>query len=253
MQSTSPSNQAYIFGSRAVTEAILAGKEISRIYIQTQTENELIVEVRKQAKERQIPISKVQRDFFEKYKNKNHQGVVAETSLIQFSNLEEIVTSCFEKGRYPLVLILDHIVDVRNFGAICRTAEIAGVDAVVVPFNGAAKINEDAAKTAAGALSYLPICRSQSLIQTLVYLKECGISIAAATEKATENIYQSDLSGPLALMMGSEENGISRVLLKYADLPVKIPQYGHIDSLNVSVASGIILYEVIRQRNFFNV
>lgn len=242
-----------IFGSRAVAEAILAGKDISRIYIQSQTDNELVLEVKQLAKEKHIPISKVQRDFFEKYKNKNHQGVIAETSLVSFGNLEEIVTSCFEQGRYPLLLILDHIVDVRNFGAICRTAEIAGVDAVIIPFDGAAKINEDAAKTAAGALAYIPICRSQSLVQTLVYLKECGISIVAADEKAAENIYASDLSGPLAIMMGSEEKGISRILQKYADMPVKIPQYGHIESLNVSVACGILLFEVIRQRNFFNV
>jgi len=252
MDESAPKAMQVIFGSRAVAEAMLAGKDISRIYIQNQIDNELANEVRQLARERQIPVSKVQRDFFEKYKGKNHQGIVAETSLITFSNLEEIVTACFEQGRYPLILILDHIVDVRNFGAICRTAEIAGVDAVVIPFDGAAKINEDAAKTAAGALSYLPICRSQSLIQTLVYLKECGISIAAANEKAPENIYESDLSGPLALMMGSEEKGIARVLMKYTDIPVKIPQYGHIDSLNVSVACGIILFEVIRQRNFFN-
>ncbi len=246
---TNSNQQQILFGTRAVLEAVIAGRPLQRIYIQNQLQNPLTEELKAKARELQIPIQKVQRDFFDRFKDKNHQGVMAEAASVVYHDLENIVRCTFEAGRLPLLLILDHIVDVRNFGAICRTAEIAGVDAIIIPADGAAKINEDAVKTSAGALNHIKLCRSQSLIQTLVYLKESGVKIISASEKATKYIYEVEMNDPIAIMMGSEEKGISRVLLKYTDELVKIPQYGQIESLNVSVACGILLYECIRQRH----
>ncbi|MBI3234022.1 MAG: 23S rRNA (guanosine(2251)-2'-O)-methyltransferase RlmB [Bacteroidetes bacterium] len=248
MAFNSPQNQL-LFGTRAVLEAIMADRPLQRIYIQNQLQNPLVEELKQKARELQIPINKVQRDYFDRYKDKNHQGVMAEAASVHYHDLEHIVKDTFEAGKMPFLLILDHIVDVRNFGAICRTAEIAGVDAIIIPADGAAKINEDAMKTSAGALNHIKLCRSQSLIQTLVYLKESGIKIISASEKSDQYIYEVDMTDPIAIMMGSEEKGIARVLLKYTDEMVKIPQYGKIESLNVSVACGVLLYECIRQRN----
>ncbi len=246
---TNSNQQQILFGTRAVLEAVIAGRPLQRIYIQNQLQNPLTEELKTKARELQIPIQKVQRDFFDRFKDKNHQGVMAEAASVEYHDIENIVRSTFEAGRLPLLLILDHIVDVRNFGAICRTAEITGVDAIIIPADGAAKINEDAVKTSAGALNHIKLCRSQSLIQTLVYLKESGVKIISASEKASKYIYDVEMNDPIAIMMGSEEKGISRVLLKYTDELVKIPQYGQIESLNVSVACGILLYECIRQRH----
>lgn len=251
MSSYSSSDQV-LFGTRAVLEALHAGQSLQRIYIQNQLQNPLVEELKSKAREQNVPINKVQRDFFDRYRDKNHQGVAAEAASVAYYDLEQIVCNTFEAGRLPLLLILDHIVDVRNFGAICRTAEIAGVDAIIIPADGAAKINEDAFKTSAGALHHIKLCRSQSLIQTLVFLKESGIKIISASEKASQFLYEIDMTDPIAIMMGSEEKGISRVLLKYTDELVKIPQVGKIESLNVSVACGVIIYECIRQRNYIH-
>jgi 23S rRNA (guanosine2251-2'-O)-methyltransferase len=179
---------------------------------------------------------------------KNHQGVAAFASLIEYANLEETVIGVIERGETPLVLLLDGITDVRNFGAIARSAECAGVHAIVVPAKGAAQINGDALKTSAGALNLVPVCREPSLRSAIYFLRDSGIQIVAATEKADSDLYAAELDKPTAIVVGSEETGISPELLRAADVLVKIPLCGSIASLNVSAAAAVALFEVVRQR-----
>jgi 23S rRNA (guanosine2251-2'-O)-methyltransferase len=178
----------------------------------------------------------------------NHQGVVAYISPVSFMPLEEVLQRVYESGKDPLFMVLDRVTDVRNFGAICRTAECAGVDAIIVPARGSARIGADALKTSAGALMNIPVCRSMNLKDTLQMLKDSGIRIAGASEKADKMMYDTDLSGPICLIMGSEETGISPEYLKKCDALIRIPMFGSTGSLNVSVAAGVITYEIIRQR-----
>jgi 23S rRNA (guanosine2251-2'-O)-methyltransferase len=191
-----------------------------------------------------VPVQKLN-----KLTHANHQGVIAFISDIAFQNIESIIPLVFEQGKEPLVLILDRISDVRNFGAIVRTSACAGVDAIIIPAKGSAQVNGIAIKTSAGALLSVPICKSLNLKSTIDYLKECGLQIISATEKTNNLIYKANFNKPTAIIMGSEENGISGEYIKKSDTLVKIPIYGDIESLNVSVACGIILYEVVRQRN----
>jgi 23S rRNA (guanosine2251-2'-O)-methyltransferase len=163
-------------------------------------------------------------------------------------SLHNVLSSVYEKGQTPLLLILDRVTDVRNFGAIARTAECAGVHAIVIPAKGAAQINADAVKTSSGALNFIPVCRENSLRETVTYLQESGVQVVACTEKAEKSIYQADYSAPTAIIMGSEEDGISDDLIRKADVLAKIPMTGNIASLNVSVAAGAVVFEVVRQR-----
>jgi 23S rRNA (guanosine2251-2'-O)-methyltransferase len=179
---------------------------------------------------------------------KNHQGVVAFISPIIYQKIENIIPEIFEKGETPLILVLDCITDVRNMGAIARTAECAGVQAIVVPSKGSAQINPDAVKTSAGALYKIPVCRHDNLVQTVRFLQESGLQIVCCTEKTNDFIYKPDYSAPTAIVMGSEEDGVRNEIIRIADHLAKIPMYGEIESLNVSVATGVILYEAIRQR-----
>jgi 23S rRNA (guanosine2251-2'-O)-methyltransferase len=238
-----------IYGIRAVTEAIRAGKEIDKLFVQEGLSNELFGELRRLIREhgiiyKVVPAGKIQRLA----PGKNHQGVAAFLSAVSFSSVEEVLPAIFEAGKIPLLLILDRITDVRNFGAIARTAECAGVDAIIIPSRGAAQLNADAVKTSAGALHSIRVCREDNLKTVIDYLKESGLRIASCTEKASTVHYATDLSGPLAIIMGSEEDGISGEYLKRSDIRVQIPMKGTISSLNVSVATGIILFEVLRQR-----
>ena len=180
--------------------------------------------------------------------DKNHQGVVAYLTEINYYNSEEILAEVFEKGKIPLVLILDRVTDVRNFGAIARGAECAGVDFIIIPSRGAAQITGDAIKTSAGALHRIKVCREDNLKTTIEYLKESGLQIVSCHEKTDNLIYDADLTKPTAIIVGSEENGISNEYLKRSDIQVKIPMAGKIASLNVSVASGIVLFEAVKQR-----
>jgi len=181
---------------------------------------------------------------------KNHQGAVAYVSPIDFAPLDGLVSGLFEEGKVPFLLLLDRITDVRNFGAIARTAECLGVQAIVVPGRGAAQINGDALKTSAGALNLLPVCRENDLRASIEFLQQSGVLIVACTEKADEVVgaQTTDFSGPIAVLMGSEEDGISPELLRMADVKLRVPMTGQIQSLNVSVAAGIMLFEVARQR-----
>ena len=240
--------ESLIFGIRAVIEAINAGKQIDRLYVQSGLQGSLINELMSLLKQKNIVFQYVPIEKLNHLTNKNHQGVAGYISAIAYQKIKDIVPALIRSGKKPLLLILDRITDVRNFGAITRTAECAGVHAIVIPTAGSAQINADAIKTSAGALHKIPVCREENLKQVIDYLKECGLQIVACTEKATEYYYQTDFTEPTAIIMGSEENGISNDLLQKADAKAKIPVKGKISSLNVSVAAGIILYEAVSQR-----
>jgi 23S rRNA (guanosine2251-2'-O)-methyltransferase len=240
--------QNLIFGTRAVIEALDAGRDIEKILVQKGLSNELYNQLRKALRGQTVPIQFVPPEKLKRITEKNHQGVLAYLTEITYYNSSEELARVFEKGRIPLVLILDRITDVRNFGAIARTAECAGVDFIVIPSRGAAQINGDAIKTSAGALHRIKVCREDNLKDTIVELKEAGLQIVACHEKTEKTIYDADFVQPTALIMGSEENGISGEYLKRSDVQVKIPMAGSIASLNVSVAAGIVLFEALNQR-----
>jgi 23S rRNA (guanosine2251-2'-O)-methyltransferase len=241
-----------IYGTRAVMEAILAGKEIEKIMIQSSLANDLIKELISLAREKHVPYTFVPQEKLKKFSTKNHQGVICLLASVTYASLDNLIDRAYSEGREPFLLILDRITDVRNFGAIARTAECAGVDGIVIGEKGNAPITGDAMKTSAGALNHLAICREKDLKKTMKYLRENGIRIIACTEKASHNIYDVQLSGPIALIMGSEEDGISDALLRDADELAKIPMKGKIASLNVSVATGVAIYEVVRTRTIPN-
>lgn len=240
-----------IYGYRPIVEAIREGKQIEKLLIQTNLNNESIrnikEELRKQdlnIKQQYVPIEKLNSIT----RGENHQGLVAFASLIEYKNLEEEIEKSIDKC-VPFILILDHITDVRNLGAIARTAECAGVTCLIVPDEGSAAINEDAVKTSAGALLRLPVCKVKNIKTTLNYLKQSGIKIFAATEKATNVYTKENYNLPCAIVMGAEDRGISKDALKLSDALITIPIKGNIESLNVSVAAGVIIYEVVRQRS----
>jgi 23S rRNA (guanosine2251-2'-O)-methyltransferase len=237
-----------IYGTRAVIEAIRAGREVEKILVQTGLGNDLIKELLTLARQHNVPVVSTHADKLKRLSTKNHQGVISYLSAVTFVALDNIIHKTYTEGRDPFILLLDRITDVRNFGAIVRTAECAGIDAIVIPEKGSAPVTSDAVKTSAGALSYMPICRERDLKQTVKFLRENGIKIVACTEKASNSLYQINLTGPVAIIMGSEEDGITDVLLRDADELASIPIKGAISSLNVSVAAGVALYEVIRQR-----
>ena len=237
-----------IFGLRPIIEAIQAGKEIDTLFIQKGLKNELFQELWQLVRAHKVNYKHVPVEKLNRLTRKNHQGVFAFISPINFHKTDNVIQDVFEKGENPLFLILDRVTDVRNFGAIVRTAECSGVQAVIVPEKGSAAINGDALKTSAGALHNIPICREFNLKATIEYLKNCGLQIVGCTEKTDDMIYQPDFSVPTAIIMGSEEDGISPEYLKLCDHKAKIPMNGTIDSLNVSVSAGVILYEAVRQR-----
>lgn len=237
-----------IFGIRAIIEAINAEKEIDKLFVQKGLSNPLIKELIQTAKQYRIPISQVPIEKLNRFTRKNHQGAVAFISAVKYASLDNIIDQCYQKGKEPFILILDRVTDVRNFGAIARTAECAGIDAIVLPTRGSAAVNSDAMKTSAGALNYLPVCREENLKNTLNYLKESGIQIIACTEKTDTSIYDVNFKIPVAIMLGSEEDGISGEYLKLADQRGKIPMSGKIDSLNVSVSAAVAIYEAVRQK-----
>lgn len=238
-----------VYGIRPVMEAVNAGKEVERLFICRGANGELMTELKDLLKEKNIPWTEVPIEKLHRITRNNHQDVVCYISAITYESITNVVPFVFEKGEVPLILILDRITDVRNFGAIARTAECAGVHAIVIPARGAAQVTADAIKTSAGALSTIPICRENNLKQTVEFLQDSGIRVIAASEKGKDNYFESDFNGPLAIVMGSEEDGVSNDLIRCADELLKIPLMGTISSLNVSVACGVMLYEAIRQRS----
>lgn len=238
-----------IFGIRPVIEALKAGREFEKIFIQDKLHGNQVAELKKLIRDTNAPFQYVPVEKLNRITRKNHQGVAGFISLIPYQQISDVIQSIFEKGETPLILILDRITDVRNFGAIARSAECAGAHAIVISEKGSAAVNADAIKTSAGALNKIPLCKEKNLKEVIDYLKNSGLKIVSCSEKGNKLFYQSSLTDPVALIMGSEEDGVSEEYLKRSDEVVKIPMMGSIESLNVSVASGIILFEVIRQRN----
>lgn len=237
-----------IYGTRAVIEAMKAGRDIEVIFIQDGVRNDLMRELTNEARKVGVPFKFVPEQKLTGLTGKNHQGVIAMVAAVHFESLENIVHGVFARGEDPLVLILDRITDVRNFGGMVRTCDAAGVHAILVPEKNSAPLSSDAMKTSAGALNHVPVCRTKSLRQSIKELKNSGLKIVACTEKAADTIFQTDLTGPLAIIMGSEEDGITPELLKEAHHLALIPMAGKIKSLNVSVAAGIALFEAVRQK-----
>lgn len=241
-------NNQLIYGIRAILEGLNAGKEIEKIYLKKGLQSELYKELTNLAMRKSVPISYVPEEKLYKFGDRNHQGAVAVFSEISYITLEKLIEQVAEKTTPALLLLLDGVTDVRNFGAIARTAACVDVDGIIIPKNGSAPVNADAVKTSAGALYSIPVCKVDHLKDAVYYLQSSGIKTIAATEKTNQNIYSLNLTEPLAIIMGAEDKGISESILKLADEKASLPIIGNIASLNVSVACGAILYEVIRQR-----
>ncbi|MEE4177538.1 MAG: 23S rRNA (guanosine(2251)-2'-O)-methyltransferase RlmB [Bacteroides sp.] len=238
----------YIFGLRPLLEALEKGERPEKVLIQQGLIGENYQQMFQIIREEKIPFQMVPIEKLNRVTRKNHQGVIAFISLISYQPLHQLLPMIYEQGELPLLILLDRVTDVRNLGAIARSAECFGVHALVIPDKGSAPVNADAIKTSAGALSRLPVCREGNILETIAFLKASGMKVIAATEKSRQEVSNADLTGPLAIIMGSEDKGISPLLQKMADQAVSIPMTGKTASLNVSVAAGILLYEVSRQR-----
>lgn len=239
----------YIFGLRPVIEAIEAGKEIDKIFIRKDLQGDLASELNAVLRNRRdIPVQRVPVERLNRITRKNHQGVVAMLSAIEYDTLDNLVPQLYEEGRLPFLIALDGVTDVRNFGAIARTAECVGADALVIPMRGSVGVGGDAVKTSAGALNYLPVCRERNLAGALHFLRDNGYTVVAVSEKADMNYTKADFTAPVVLVMGAEDVGISPEVMGECTVRVSLPMFGKIGSLNVSVAAGVMMYEVVRQR-----
>lgn len=238
----------YIFGIRPVIEAIEAGRDIDKIFVSKELHSDVARELLDKAREMHVLVQRVPPEKIQRITRKQTQGVLAILSAVTYHRLDHLVPELYEAGLMPFVLILDGITDVRNFGAIARTCECAAVDAVVIPAHDSVSVTADAVKTSAGALSHLPVCRVASTLSAVKFLKASGIRVVAVSEKADINYTLADYTVPVALVMGAEDRGISPEVLRECDTFVSIPMFGHIGSLNVSVAAGVLAYEVVRQR-----
>ena len=238
-----------VCGIRPVMEAIGAGKQMDKILMQSNIDGKMAQELKSLIREAGVPLQYVPVEKLNRMTESNHQGVVAIVSPIVYCNFAEIIQRLFDEGGNPFVVMLDHITDVRNLGAIVRTAECAGVDAVVVPDHGSAQINEDAIKSSSGALLRVPICREGNFKTTLNLARQMGMQICAATEKGSVDYRKVDFTKPTMLVMGAEDTGVSPEVLRLSDARAKLPLCGEVQSLNVSVAAGVFLYEMLSQRN----
>lgn len=237
-----------VFGIRAVREVLESGGELDHIYVKRETNSRLMSELIAAIGAHNIPIRKVPVEKLNRLTRKNHQGVIGVKAATTYYRLEDFLPFIYEKGEDPFLVLLDGITDVRNFGAISRTCECAGVHAVVIFEQNSVSVSSDALKTSAGALARLPVCRAKNVEEAIKFLRDSGVKVYGATEKAEKSISQVDYSGPLAIVMGSEERGLSSFSLRHSDDLVRIPLYGAIGSLNVSVAAGIVIYEAVRNR-----
>ncbi len=243
------SNQTdYIFGIRAVIEALESGKSIDKVLIRRDLGGDLARELFSKLKEYDVFVQRVPQERLNRITMKNHQGVVAMMSPIVYHKLDNLLPSLYEEGANPFMLILDGLTDTRNFGAIGRTADCSGVNGIVIPERNSVSVTPDAVKTSAGGLFYVPVCRERDLVSAVRMLRESGVRVVAATEKGARNYTEVDYTVPVAIVMGSEDVGISNEVLRLCDDLVSIPMLGNIGSLNVSVAAGIMMYEVVRQR-----
>ena len=245
-----PTRSELIFGLRPLLEAMKAGKTIEKILIQKDLQGDLFKELNQALKSGdKIPVQMLPKEALSKYSRENHQGIIAFTSPIDFHPIEAKIMDMNDKGIEPFVLILDHITDVRNFGAIVRSAEAMGVNLIVIPIKGSARLNGDAIKSSTGSIFHIPFSRVSNLIDAVDLLKALGIKILSANEKSPLPIKDTDLGGPIALVMGSEEKGITKSILKRSDIQARIPMSGETASLNVSVAAGIFLHAIHEQKN----
>ncbi|MBD2755942.1 23S rRNA (guanosine(2251)-2'-O)-methyltransferase RlmB [Spirosoma validum] len=243
-----PQPDEMVFGIQSVIETLRSDQQIDKLYMEKGLSNP---DIQNLAFQNRVTIQRVPVEKLDRLTRKNHQGVVCLVAQVQYVKLSNVIADVFERGETPFILLLDRITDVRNFGAIARTAECTGVQCIVIPGRGAAAINSDAMKTSSGALNHISVCREPELTETIKYLQQSGITVVACTEKSSRDLYErsTDLTGPIAIVMGSEEDGISPELLRMADNHVKIPLLGAVGSLNVSVATGVVLYEAVRQRS----
>lgn len=238
----------YIYGLRAVMEAIEAGKEVDKIFLAKDVQGELASQLIGLARKMHIVIQRVPVERINRITRKNHQGVLAMMSAITYHRLDHLVPELYEAGILPFIVMLDGITDVRNFGAIARTCECAGVDAIIIPEHGSVSVGADAIKTSAGALHHIPVCRVGSNVWAAKFLKENGYNVVAVTEKSQMTYTEGDYTTPTVLVMGAEDTGISEAVMEQCETRVGIPMFGNIGSLNVSVAAGVMIYEVVRQR-----
>jgi 23S rRNA (guanosine2251-2'-O)-methyltransferase len=245
-----PKKSSLITGRKAVTEAIRHGQALDRIYLDTKALGQDIMEIKRLAAQFAIPVNYVPVAKLNGFNVTDHEGVIAQLARVQYQDLQDIISFVTEKGEVPLLLILDGITDIRNIGGIARSAYCTGVHAIIIPDKGVGALNEDAVLTSAGALEKIPVCRVNSLMKTVDELHLNGIKVFATDMKAEKNIFDCDLKEPCAIVMGSEEKGIYPALMKICDEKIKIPMARDFESLNVSVATGIILYEAMKQRNF---
>jgi len=237
-----------VFGIRAVIEAIESGKQVDKVLMKKDLGGELARELLSVTREYNVPVQRVPVERINKVTRKNHQGVIAFMAAVDYYHVDDIVPALYDEGINPLVVVLDGVTDVRNFGAIARTCECAGVNCIVIPERNSVSVNADAVKTSAGALNYLPVCRERNLVKSVQYLRDSGFKVMGASEKTDLNYTKVDFTGPVAIVLGAEDTGISTDVLKLCDTLVAIPEFGQINSLNVSVAGGIMIYEVVRQR-----
>ncbi|MDQ3683609.1 MAG: 23S rRNA (guanosine(2251)-2'-O)-methyltransferase RlmB [Bacteroidota bacterium] len=245
-----PKKNSLIVGKRAILEAIQQGKQIDRLYLQSNGYKDMLEEMRKIAMQNAIPVNYVPIEKLNNFNVADHGGCVALISKVKYQDIQQIISWVVDKGEVPLFLILDGITDIRNIGGIARTAFCTGVQAIIIPDKGIGALNQDAILTSAGALEKIPICRVNSLLKTIDELHLNGIKVFASEMTASKNIFDMDFKEPVAIVMGSEEKGIYPALIKACDERFKIPMSGDFESLNVSVATGVILYEVMKKRNF---
>jgi 23S rRNA (guanosine2251-2'-O)-methyltransferase len=244
-------NHTQIFGIRAIIEAINAGETIDKVFLQKGLQGDLFTELETALRKSSINSSYVPVEKLNRLTKGNHQGAVAQISPIEFHDIDTLVLNVIESGKTPLFLVLDQLSDVRNFGAIIRTAECTGVNGIIIQKNGSAPVNAETVKTSAGAAFKIPICKVDHIKDALFLLQASNIKTLAATEKTENSIYDINLNQPIAIIMGSEDRGVNPSILKLVDFKAKLPLLGEIESLNVSVACGAILYEVVRQRKGF--
>jgi 23S rRNA (guanosine2251-2'-O)-methyltransferase len=238
-----------LFGFHSIMEAVKANKTIDKILIKRGLRGDLFQECYNLVRQADIPVQYVPIEKLNRITRANHQGIIAFVSSVTYHTIEHVLPQVYEDGKDPFFLLLDGVTDVRNFGAIARSAESAGVDAIIIGEKRAATINADAIKTSAGALNRIKVCRVKQLSETIKFLQESGLKVFGASEKTSEYYFQQDLTGPVALVMGAEDKGLSESSIKQIDTLVKIPMLGKISSLNVSVATGILLFDIVRQRS----
>ena len=241
-------SKQYIFGIRAIIEAIDAGKSIDKLLVKKDINGELGRELLAVARTYGVPVQRVPIEKLNRITRRNHQGAIAMLAAVDYYKIDSVIPQIYDEGINPLVVVLDGITDVRNFGAISRTCECAGVNTIVIPERNSVGVTADAVKTSAGALNYLPVCRESNLVKAVKYLKESGCKIVGAAGETSTTYTAADYTGPVAIVLGSEDEGISPEIKKLCDELVAIPEFGEINSLNVSVAGGIMIYEVVRQR-----